>query len=146
MNYLIPFALKICLFQIVLVTDGNLGMTLSDKVLLKSRLLPFACQLHVVVIAPAEWSHIKSSVTFYKNFIRVHSDGGEVFLPEGHVNYTSVQHLCHSLAQKCYSPFITTLVCGSIKSKVNIFPAPQPFEGCVCFVIFFIFNILQCLL
>lgn len=129
--------------QVLLVTDGLLGIEVE---ILKSDIenyyaatekgtedfnfllpFPFPCKLHVACIASSTDPSLQNSLPIYQKLIEINGDGGQVFVPEGQLNFKSIQTMFTKIADLYYKPFHGILHCGHLTSNISLSPPPEPF-------------------
>ena len=125
----------------VLVTDGNVGVgegslknslnkyMSKEEDLEGSFPIPFPCKLYVMCVASKEESIFQQSLPHYQKLVDINKGGGEVFVPEPELTSDNVQAMFKQMAHKCFSPFEADLHCGKLDCAVNIFPAPEHYNG-----------------
>ncbi|KAK3606008.1 hypothetical protein CHS0354_025040 [Potamilus streckersoni] len=127
--------------QVILITDGNMGVgpgslketlkkwksiqagEVSDE---KCPLpFPFHAKLHVMCIANPNDPALSDVIPLYQQLIDLNNKGGEVYVPEGNLSFSSIQAMFQRLADSCYSPYYGLLRCGNLKCNVTLFPPPE---------------------
>lgn len=89
---------------------------------------PFPCKLHIACIANSTDSCLQNSLPIYQKLIDISGGGGQVFLPEGQLNFKSIQTMFTKLTDLYYKPFHGILHCGHLTSSVSLSPPPEPFS------------------
>uniref|UniRef100_A0A7N6AL50 Integrator complex subunit 14 n=1 Tax=Anabas testudineus TaxID=64144 RepID=A0A7N6AL50_ANATE len=127
-----------CPCQVVLVTDGSLGIgkgSLRHSLLtLKQRgddkkfplPFPFPTKLFIMCIANAEELQMTDAMDNLEELLRISGGDGQIFTMEGPLCMKSVQALFGRLIDHAYSPFHAVLHCGNLSSDVQVFPRPEP--------------------
>lgn len=135
-NYLASFSIEM---QVVLITDGNPGIgpgslrqfvqnmsTKTDSTNpCPSLPFPFPSELHVMLLAnPIELQH-NSSIDVYQKLLSQNGGNGQIHTPEGVLSTQSVKLMFSKYSESRYAPFYSNLVCGHLKSEVQLFPPPE---------------------
>uniref|UniRef100_A0A672YAB5 Integrator complex subunit 14 n=1 Tax=Sphaeramia orbicularis TaxID=375764 RepID=A0A672YAB5_9TELE len=127
-----------CPCQVVLVTDGSLGIgkgslrhslqTLKQRGDDKKFPLPFPfpTKLFVMCIANAEELQMTDGMDNLEELLRLSGGDGQIFTMEGPLCMKSVQAMFGRLIDHAYSPFHAVLHCGNLSSDVQVFPRPEP--------------------
>uniref|UniRef100_A0A7N6A8Q5 von Willebrand factor A domain-containing protein 9 n=1 Tax=Anabas testudineus TaxID=64144 RepID=A0A7N6A8Q5_ANATE len=135
---LVPFTRDYNALQVVLVTDGSLGIgkgSLRHSLLtLKQRgddkkfplPFPFPTKLFIMCIANAEELQMTDAMDNLEELLRISGGDGQIFTMEGPLCMKSVQALFGRLIDHAYSPFHAVLHCGNLSSDVQVFPRPEP--------------------
>ncbi|GIY52456.1 integrator complex subunit 14 [Caerostris darwini] len=129
--------------QVVVVTDGAIGaeigqlkndmerhFSVTEKGTEDSTFplpFPFPCKLHIACLSNLTDPYLKNSLPIYKKIIDISGGGGQLFTPEGAVNFKSIQNMFMKLADLYYKPFHGVLHCGTLTSSVALSPPPEPF-------------------
>lgn len=125
----------------MLITDGVIGpeiehlksdierhYTVTEKGIDDSTFplpFPFPCKLHILCIANSTDPSLQTALPIYQKLIDISGGGGQVFVPEGALNFKSVQAMFMKLAEIYYKPFHGTLHCGTLTSNVCLSPPPE---------------------
>lgn len=88
---------------------------------------PFPCKLHVACVASSTDPCVQTSLPVYQKLIDINGGGGQVFVPEGQLNFKSIQAMFAKLADLYYKPFHGVLRCGHLTSNISLSPPPEPF-------------------
>ncbi|XP_041705910.1 integrator complex subunit 14 [Coregonus clupeaformis] len=127
-----------CPTQVVLVTDGSLGIgkgslrhslqTLKGRPEDKKFPLPFPfpAKLFVMCIANAEELQMTDTMDNLEQLLQLNGGDGQIFTMEGQLCLKSVQSMFGRLIDAAYSPFPAVLRCGNLASDVQVFPRPEP--------------------
>ncbi|KAG5273526.1 hypothetical protein AALO_G00152350 [Alosa alosa] len=127
-----------CPCQVVLVTDGSLGIgrgSLRHSLqTLKQRRddkkfplpFPFPSKLFIMCIANAEELQETDAMDNLEQLISLNEGDGQIFTMEGPLCLKSVQSMFGKLIDQAYSPFHAVLHCGNLSSDVQVFPRPEP--------------------
>lgn len=127
-----------CPCQVVLVTDGSLGIgkgslrhslqTLKQRGDDKKFPLPFPfpTKLFIMCIANAEELQMTDAMDNLEELLRLSGGDGQIFTMEGPLCMKSVQTMFGKLIDLVYSPFHAVLHCGNLSSDVQVFPRPEP--------------------
>ncbi|XP_067091126.1 integrator complex subunit 14 [Osmerus mordax] len=127
-----------CPCQVVLVTDGSLGIgkgslrhslqTLKNRSEDKKFPLPFPfpAKLFVMCIANAEELQTTDTMDNLEQLLSLNRGEGQIFTMEGPLCLKSVQAMFGRLIDQAYSPFHAVLRCGNLSSDVQVFPRPEP--------------------
>ncbi|XP_034032317.1 integrator complex subunit 14 [Thalassophryne amazonica] len=127
-----------CPCQVVLVTDGSLGIgkgslrhalqTLKHRGEDKKFPLPFPfpTKLYITCVASAEELQMTDAMENLKELLRLSGGDGQIFTMEGPLCLKSVQAMFGRLIDQAYSPFHATLHCGNLSADVQVFPRPEP--------------------
>uniref|UniRef100_A0A673YKZ3 Integrator complex subunit 14 n=1 Tax=Salmo trutta TaxID=8032 RepID=A0A673YKZ3_SALTR len=127
-----------CPTQVVLVTDGSLGIgkgSLRNSLqTLKGRPedkkfplpFPFPAKLFVMCIANAEELQMTDTMHNLVQLLQLNGGDGQIFTMEGQLCLKSVQSMFGRLIDAAYSPFPAVLRCGNLASDVQVFPRPEP--------------------
>ncbi|KAK6309428.1 hypothetical protein J4Q44_G00208910 [Coregonus suidteri] len=127
-----------CPTQVVLVTDGSLGIgkgslrhslqTLKGRPEDKKFPLPFPfpAKLFVMCIANAEELQMTDTMDNLDQLLQLNGGDGQIFTMEGQLCLKSVQSMFGRLIDAAYSPFPAVLRCGNLASDVQVFPRPEP--------------------
>lgn len=127
-----------CPCQVVLVTDGSLGI---GKGSLRHSLqtqkhrgedkkfplpFPFPCKLFILCVANAEELQMSDAMDNLEELLRISGGEGQIFTVEGSLCMKSVQAMFGKLIDHAYSAFHAVLHCGNLSSDVQVFPRPEP--------------------
>ncbi|KAG7333242.1 hypothetical protein KOW79_003377 [Hemibagrus wyckioides] len=127
-----------CPCQVVLVTDGSLGIgrgslrhslaTLKQRGEDKKFPLPFPfpCKLYIVCIANAEELQATDAMDNLEQLLSLSGGEGQIFTMDGPLCLKSVQAMFGKLIDHAYMPFHAVLRCGNLASDVQVFPRPEP--------------------
>ncbi|KAF3688780.1 Integrator complex subunit 14 [Channa argus] len=127
-----------CPCQVVLVTDGSLGIgkgslrhslqTLKQRGDDKKFPLPFPfpTKLFIMCVANAEELQMTDAMDNLEELLRLSGGDGQIFTTEGPLCMKSVQAMFGRLIDYAYSPFHAVLHCGNLSSDVQVFPRPEP--------------------
>uniref|UniRef100_A0AAX7VJ47 Integrator complex subunit 14 n=1 Tax=Astatotilapia calliptera TaxID=8154 RepID=A0AAX7VJ47_ASTCA len=127
-----------CPCQVVLVTDGSLGIgkgslrhslqTLKQRGDDKKFPLPFPfpTKLFIMCIANAEELQMTDAMDNLEELLCLSGGDGQIFTMEGPLCMKSVQTMFGKLIDLVYSPFHAVLHCGNLSSDVQVFPRPEP--------------------
>ncbi|XP_039629476.1 integrator complex subunit 14 [Polypterus senegalus] len=127
-----------CPCQIVLVTDGALGIgrgslrhslaTLRQRGEDKKFPLPFPfpSKLYIMCIASQEELQSTDALDLLEQLITLNGNEGQIFTVEGPLCLKNVQSMFGKLIDQAYSPFHAVLRCGHLASDVQVFPRPEP--------------------
>lgn len=127
-----------CPCQVVLVTDGSLGIgkgslrhslqTLTQRGEDRKFPLPFPfpAKLYIMCIANAEELQSTDTMDHLGQLLSLNGGGGQIFTMEGPLCLKSVQAMFGRLIDQAYSPFHAVLRCGNLSSDVQVFPRPEP--------------------
>ncbi len=85
---------------------------------------PFPSKLHVMLLATQSELQENNSLVMYQKLVEL-NEGGQVYIPEGVLNTQSVKNMFSKFAEAHYAAFHTSLVCGHLKSEVQLFPPPE---------------------
>ncbi|XP_015919740.1 integrator complex subunit 14 [Parasteatoda tepidariorum] len=121
--------------QVLLVTDGLIGpevdslkndifYSTTDEISSFPLPFPFPCKLHVLCVAnPSSDSSLQAALPIYQKLVDM--VGGQVFVPEGPLNFKSVQAMFLRVADLFYKPFHGVLHCGHLTSHISLSPPPE---------------------
>ncbi|XP_070764216.1 integrator complex subunit 14 isoform X2 [Enoplosus armatus] len=135
---LVPFTRDYNALQVVLVTDGSLGIgkgslrhslqTLKQRGDDKKFPLPFPfpTKLFIMCVANAEELQMTDAMDNLEELLRLSGGDGQIFTVEGPLCMKSVQAMFGRLIDHAYSPFHAVLHCGNLSSDVQVFPRPEP--------------------
>uniref|UniRef100_A0A671V5J5 Integrator complex subunit 14 n=1 Tax=Sparus aurata TaxID=8175 RepID=A0A671V5J5_SPAAU len=127
-----------CPCQVVLVTDGSLGIgkgslrhslqTLKHRGDDKKFPLPFPfpTKMYIMCVANAEELQMTDAMDNLEELLRLSGGDGQIFSMEGPLCMKSVQAMFGRLIDYAYSPFHAVLHCGNLSSDVQVFPRPEP--------------------
>uniref|UniRef100_A0A8C7ZTC4 Integrator complex subunit 14 n=1 Tax=Oryzias sinensis TaxID=183150 RepID=A0A8C7ZTC4_9TELE len=127
-----------CPCQVVLVTDGSLGIgkgslrhslqTLKHRGEDKKFPLPFPfpTKLYILCIANSEELQMTDAMDNLEHLLCLSGGDGQIFTMEGPLCMKSVQTMFGRLIDHAYSPFHAVLHCGNLSSDVQVFPRPEP--------------------
>ncbi|KAF4091587.1 hypothetical protein AMELA_G00038630 [Ameiurus melas] len=127
-----------CPCQMVLVTDGSLGIgrgslrhslaTLKQRGEDKKFPLPFPfpSKLYIVCIANAEELQATDAMDNLEQLLTLSGGEGQIFTMDGPLCLKSVQAMFGKLIDQAYMPFHAVLRCGNLASDVQVFPRPEP--------------------
>uniref|UniRef100_A0A3B3XVH6 Integrator complex subunit 14 n=1 Tax=Poecilia mexicana TaxID=48701 RepID=A0A3B3XVH6_9TELE len=127
-----------CPCQVVLVTDGSLGIgkgslrhslqTLKHRGDDKKFPLPypFPTKMFILCIANAEELQMTDAMENLEELLRLSGGDGQIFTVDGPLCMKSVQAMFGMLIDRAYSPFHAVLHCGNLSSDVQVFPRPEP--------------------
>ncbi|XP_028287522.1 integrator complex subunit 14 isoform X2 [Parambassis ranga] len=127
-----------CPCQVVLVTDGSLGIgkgslrhslqTLKQRGDEKKFPLPFPfpTKLFIMCVANAEELQMTDAMDNLEELLRLSGGDGQIFTVEGPLSMKSVQAMFGRLIDHAYSTFHAVLHCGNLSSDVQVFPRPEP--------------------
>ncbi|KPP74496.1 von Willebrand factor A domain-containing protein 9-like, partial [Scleropages formosus] len=117
-----------CPCQVVLVTDGSLGIgrgslrhslsTIKHRSEDKKFPLPFPfpAKLYIMCIANAEELQNSDTLDNLEQLLSLNGGEGQIFTVEGPLK----------LIDQAYTPFHAVLRCGNLSSDVQVFPRPEP--------------------
>uniref|UniRef100_A0A8C4DUH4 von Willebrand factor A domain-containing protein 9 n=1 Tax=Dicentrarchus labrax TaxID=13489 RepID=A0A8C4DUH4_DICLA len=135
---LVPFTRDYNALQMVMVTDGSLGIgkgslrhslqTLKQRGDDKKFPLPFPfpTKLFIMCVANAEELQMTDAMDNLEELLRLSGGDGQIFTMEGALCMKSVQAMFGRLIDHAYSPFHAVLHCGNLSSDVQVFPRPEP--------------------
>uniref|UniRef100_A0AAQ5YGQ3 von Willebrand factor A domain-containing protein 9 n=1 Tax=Amphiprion ocellaris TaxID=80972 RepID=A0AAQ5YGQ3_AMPOC len=135
---LVPFTRDYNALQLVLVTDGSLGIgkgslrhslqTLKHRGDDKKFPLPFPfpTKLFIMCVANAEELQMTDAMDNLEELLRLSGGDGQIFTMDGPLCMKSVQGMFGRLIDYAYSPFHAVLHCGNLSSDVQVFPRPEP--------------------
>ncbi|XP_072291469.1 integrator complex subunit 14 isoform X1 [Eucyclogobius newberryi] len=127
-----------CPCQMVLVTDGSLGI---GKGSLRHSLqslkyrgddkkfplpFPFPTKLFIMCVANAEELQMTDAMENLEDLLHLSGGDGQIFTVDGQLCMKSVQAMFGKLIDYAYSPFHAVLHCGNLSSDVQVFPRPEP--------------------
>uniref|UniRef100_A0A8C5B533 Integrator complex subunit 14 n=1 Tax=Gadus morhua TaxID=8049 RepID=A0A8C5B533_GADMO len=127
-----------CPCQVVLVTDGSLGIgkgslrhslqTLKQRADDKKFPLPFPfpTKMFIMCVANSEELQTTDAMDNLEELLRLSGGDGQIFTMEGQLCLKSVQAMFGRLIDQAYSPFHAVLHCGNLSSDVQVFPRPEP--------------------
>uniref|UniRef100_A0A674N022 Integrator complex subunit 14 n=1 Tax=Takifugu rubripes TaxID=31033 RepID=A0A674N022_TAKRU len=127
-----------CPCQVVLVTDGSLGIgkgslrhslqTLNHRGDAKKFPLPFPfpTKLYIMCVANAEELQMSDTMNNLEELLHLSGGDGQIFTVDGALCMKSVQAMFGRLIDHAYSPFHAVLHCGNLSSDVQVFPRPEP--------------------
>ncbi|XP_060891426.1 integrator complex subunit 14 [Labrus mixtus] len=127
-----------CPCQVVLVTDGSLGIgkgslryslqTLKQRGDDKKFPLPFPfpTKLFIMCVANAEELQMTDAMDNLEELLQLSGGDGQIFTMDGPLCMKSVQAMFGRLIDHAYSPFHAVLHCGNLSSDVQVFPRPEP--------------------
>ncbi|KAJ8344473.1 hypothetical protein SKAU_G00318020 [Synaphobranchus kaupii] len=127
-----------CPCQVVLVTDGSLGIGRGSLrhslATMKQRgddkkfplPFPFPAKLYIMCIANAEELQSSDTLDNLEQLLILSAGGGQIFTMEGQLCLKSVQSMFGKLIDQAYTPFHAVLRCGNLSSDVQVFPRPEP--------------------
>ncbi|XP_068595859.1 integrator complex subunit 14 [Brachionichthys hirsutus] len=127
-----------CPCQMVLVTDGSLGIgkgslrhslqTLKQRGDDKKFPLPFPfpCKLFIMCVANAEELQITDAMDNLEALLRLSGGDGQIFTVEGPLCMKNVQSMFGRLIDHAYCTLHAVLHCGNMSSDVQVFPRPEP--------------------
>ncbi|TNN86918.1 von Willebrand factor A domain-containing protein 9 [Liparis tanakae] len=127
-----------CPCQVVLVTDGSLGIGKGSlRHSLQTRKhrgddkkfplpFPFPTKLFIMSVANAEELQMTDAMDNLEELLRLSGGDGQIFTMEGPLCMKSVQAMFGRLIDHAYSPFHAVLHCGNLSSDVQVFPRPEP--------------------
>ncbi|KAK2848065.1 hypothetical protein Q7C36_009747 [Tachysurus vachellii] len=127
-----------CPCQVVLVTDGSLGIgrgslrhslaTMKQRGEDKKFPLPFPfpTKLYIVCIANAEELQATDAMGNLEQLLSLSGGDGQIFTMDGPLCLKSVQAMFGKLIDHAYMPFHAVLRCGNLASDVQVFPRPEP--------------------
>nr|CAD7575802.1 unnamed protein product [Timema californicum] len=125
--------------QVILVTDGHVDfgpLSLKDSL---SNVphhdgssqfpLPFLFpgKLSVMCLATPQEPSLHQVLPLYRRLVEMAGANGGVFTPEGSLTLKSVQAMFQKMAETNFAPFVGTLKCGNLESRVVLSPAPQTY-------------------
>lgn len=116
--------------QIVVVTDGSPGVRHQDSYLHHKQVMcvPFSCKLNVVCIATHDELLASSSSSSQSCLQRLCETAditpSEAFFPTGTLNTESVKGAFKQLAKACFQPYMGTLKCGHLNTRISLTPSP----------------------
>ena len=122
----------------LLITDGNPGVgpgsmrhfvqtmsaNKSDPNAYQPLPFPFPSKLHVMLLANQNEIQQYNSLAMYEKLVELNGSG-QVYTPEGALNAQSVKLMFNKFAEAHYAAFHTALVCGHLRSEVQLFPPPE---------------------
>uniref|UniRef100_A0A3Q3L8L4 Integrator complex subunit 14 n=1 Tax=Mastacembelus armatus TaxID=205130 RepID=A0A3Q3L8L4_9TELE len=127
-----------CPCQLVLVTDGSLGI---GKGSLRHSLqtlklrgddkkfplpFPFPCKLFIMCVANTEELQMTDTMDNLEELLHLSGGDGQIFTMEGPLCMKSAQAMFGRLIDHAYTPFHAVLHCGNLSSDVQVFPRPEP--------------------
>ncbi|KAL4641975.1 von Willebrand factor A domain-containing protein 9 [Arapaima gigas] len=127
-----------CPCQVVLVTDGSLGIgrgslrhslsTIKQRSEDKKFPLPFPfpAKLYIMCIANAEELQSSDTLENLEQLLSLNGGEGQIFTVEGPLCLKNVQSMFGKLIDLAYTPFHAVLRCGNLSSDVQVFPRPEP--------------------
>ncbi|CAL1595818.1 unnamed protein product [Knipowitschia caucasica] len=127
-----------CPCQMVLVTDGSLGIgkgSLRHSLQTLKHLgedkkfplpFPFPTKLYVMCVANAEELQMTDAMENLDELLRLSGGDGQIFTVDGPLCMKSVQAMFGKLIDFAYSPFHAVLHCGNLSADVQVFPRPEP--------------------
>lgn len=127
-----------CPCQMVLVTDGSLGIgkgslrhslqTMKQRGDDKKFPLPFPfpTKMFIMCVANPEELQMTDAMDNLEELLRLSGGDGQIFTMEGQLCMKSVQAMFGRLIDHAYSPFHAVLHCGNLSSDVQVFPRPEP--------------------
>ncbi|KAL7980194.1 hypothetical protein Chor_001462 [Crotalus horridus] len=136
---MVPFTRDYNTLQVVLVTDGSLGIgrgslrhslsTLSQRSESNRFPLPFPfpSKLYVMCMANLEELQSSDSLDCLERLIDLNNGEGQIFTIDGPLCLKNVQSMFGKLIDVAYTPFHAVLKCGHLSSDVQAFPRPEPF-------------------
>ena len=104
--------------QIVLITDGTLGMDRQQTALC----FPFPCKLHMLLMAVKEDFHKFNEQV--ESLCQMMNTSPDNLLSPTIINKESVRKMFLQLCQTHYRPVTSTLKCGHLQSKISFSPSP----------------------
>ncbi|KAH3839511.1 integrator complex subunit 14-like [Dreissena polymorpha] len=126
--------------QVILVTDGSTGVgpgslqnllqawDQGDNSIRCPLPFPFKGRLTVVCLASPIEPQLKAALPMFERLIELNNGAGDIFVPEGALDMTSVGEMFTRVAVKYYSPYRGLLTCGHLKSNITLHPAPTPLD------------------
>uniref|UniRef100_A0A3Q3FN30 Integrator complex subunit 14 n=1 Tax=Labrus bergylta TaxID=56723 RepID=A0A3Q3FN30_9LABR len=127
-----------CPCQVVLVTDGSLGIGKGSlRYSLQTLKLrgddkkfplpfPFPTKLFIMCVANAEELQMTDAMDNLEELLQLSGGDGQIFTMDGPLCMKSVQAMFGRLIDHAYSPFHAVLHCGNLSSDVQVFPRPEP--------------------
>uniref|UniRef100_A0A3P8VDB0 Integrator complex subunit 14 n=1 Tax=Cynoglossus semilaevis TaxID=244447 RepID=A0A3P8VDB0_CYNSE len=127
-----------CACQVILVTDGSLGIgkgslrhslqTMKQRGEDKKFPLPFpfSTKMYIMCVASAEELQMTDALDNLEELLRLSGGDGQIFTVEGPLCMKSVHAMFGRLIDYAYSPFHAVLHCGNLSSDVQVFPRPEP--------------------
>ncbi|XP_049579752.1 integrator complex subunit 14 [Syngnathus scovelli] len=127
-----------CPCQVVLVTDGSLGI---GKGSLRHSLqslrhrgddkkfplpFPFPTKMFILCVANTEELQMTGALDKWEELLCLSGGDGQVFTVEGPLCMQGVQAMFGRLIDRAYSPFHAVLHCGNLSADVQVFPRPEP--------------------
>nr|XP_046208022.1 integrator complex subunit 14 [Oncorhynchus gorbuscha] len=104
-----------CPTQVVLVTDGSLGIGKGS--------LRHSLQTIRLIIDLLQMTDTMHNL---EQLLQLNGGDGQIFTMEGQLCLKSVQSMFGRLIDEVYSPFPAVLRCGNLASDVQVFPRPEP--------------------
>ncbi|XP_061531911.1 integrator complex subunit 14 isoform X1 [Phycodurus eques] len=127
-----------CPCQVVLVTDGSLGIgkgslrhslqTLRHRGDEKKFPLPFPfpTKMFIMCVATTEELQMTGALDKWEELLCLSGGDGQVFTVEGPLCMQGVQAMFGRLIDRAYCPFHAVLHCGNLSADVQVFPRPEP--------------------
>ncbi|XP_077451457.1 integrator complex subunit 14 isoform X2 [Stigmatopora argus] len=127
-----------CPCQVVLVTDGSLGIgkgslrhslqSLKHRGDDKKFPLPFPFPTKMFIMCVANTDELQMTVALdkWEELLTLSGGDGQVFTVEGPLCMQGVQAMFGRLIDRAYSPFHAVLHCGNLSADVQVFPRPEP--------------------
>ncbi|XP_077591459.1 integrator complex subunit 14-like isoform X2 [Stigmatopora nigra] len=127
-----------CPCQVVLVTDGSLGI---GKGSLRHSLqslkhrgddkkfplpFPFPTKMFIMCVANTDELQTTGALDKWEELLTLSGGDGQVFTVEGPLCMQGVQAMFGRLIDRAYSPFHAVLHCGNLSADVQVFPRPEP--------------------
>ncbi|KAM6246380.1 integrator complex subunit 14 isoform 2-T2 [Spheniscus humboldti] len=136
---MVPFTRDYNTLQVVLVTDGCLGIgrgSLRHSLATHNQRsesnrfplpFPFPSKLYVMCMANLEELQSTDSLDCLERLIDLNNGEGQIFTIDGPLCLKNVQSMFGKLIDLAYTPFHAVLKCGHLTSDVQVFPRPEPF-------------------
>ncbi|XP_057691751.1 integrator complex subunit 14 isoform X2 [Corythoichthys intestinalis] len=127
-----------CPCQVVLVTDGSLGI---GKGSLRHSLqslrhrgdekkfplpFPFPTKMFIMCVANTDELQATGALDKWEELLSLSGGDGQVFTVEGPLCMQGVQAMFGRLIDRAYCPFHAVLHCGNLSADVQVFPRPEP--------------------
>ncbi|XP_039348453.1 integrator complex subunit 14 isoform X2 [Mauremys reevesii] len=136
---MVPFTRDYNTLQVVLVTDGCLGigrgslrhsLATCNQRNESSRFplpFPFPSKLYIMCMANLDELQSSDSLDCLERLVDLNNGEGQIFTIDGPLCLKNVQSMFGKLIDLAYTPFHAVLKCGHLTSDVQVFPRPEPF-------------------
>ncbi|ELK24848.1 hypothetical protein MDA_GLEAN10015291 [Myotis davidii] len=136
---MVPFTRDYNTLQVVLVTDGCLGIgrgSLRHSLATHNQRsesnrfplpFPFPSKLYIMCMANLEELQSTDSLDCLERLIDLNNGEGQIFTIDGPLCLKNVQSMFGKLIDLAYTPFHAVLKCGHLTADVQVFPRPEPF-------------------